>query len=93
MTIGAPGSMRDDRVIGLALANYYWETRIRPMLITQRRTRDAEEARQHLSIVDQVTLFNQNNLEQFFAQKRVARVNQNLAALRQNWRFGSTRRY
>ena len=92
-SIGAPGSLRDDRVIGLALANYYWETRIRPTLITQRRTRSAEEARQRLTVVDQVALFNQNNLEYFFAEKRAARTRDNLLLQRQAWRFGSHRRY
>lgn len=91
VSIGAPGSLKDDRVIGLALANYYWETRIRPSLILQRRTRTAEEARQRLSIIDQVTLFNQNNLETFFAQKRQERVQVNLMQRHKAWRYGGRR--
>jgi hypothetical protein len=91
VSIGAPGSLKDDRVIGLALANYYWETRIRPTLILQRRTRTAEEARQRLSIIDQVTLFNQNNLETFFAQKRQERTQINLMQRHKAWRYGGRR--
>jgi hypothetical protein len=92
-SIGAPGSMKDDRVIALALATYYWSSKIRNGLITQRRTRAAEEARSHLSIVDQVTLFNQNSLEQMFAQKRQVRNQLQLAQTRHAWRNGSGRRY
>ena len=92
-SIGAEGSKKDDRVIALALANYYWSSKIRNGLITQRRTRAAEEARSHLSIVDQVTLFNQNSLEQMFAQKRQARNQLQLAQTRHAWRNGSGRRY
>lgn len=92
-SIAAPGSMRDDRVIALALANYYWETRIRPRMVQERRTRASEEARQRLSIVDQVALFNQNNLDQMFAQKRQARTQSALQMARNSWRYGQGRRY
>ena len=90
-SISAPGSMRDDRAIALALANYYWETRIRPNLITQRRSRNAEEAKARMSVVDQVALFNQNNLEQFFAQKRIERRDQLQIMQRNAWRYGARR--
>ena len=92
-SIGAPSSMRDDRAIAMALANYFWATKIRQNLVGQRRTRAAEESRQRLSIVDQVTLFNQNSLETFFAGKQAARRNDAIATVRNSWRNGSGRRY
>jgi len=92
-SIGAPQSMRDDRAIAMALANYFWATKIRQAMVGQRRTRAAEESRQRLSIVDQVTLFNQNSLETFFAGKQAARRNDAIAAVRNSWRNGSGRRY
>jgi hypothetical protein len=82
------GSDKDDRVIALALASYYWETKIRRDLIVRKMTRDSEAARRRLSIVDQVTLFNQNNLEQFFAGKRMERISAARNVNRQRWRYG-----
>ncbi len=92
-SIGAPSSMRDDRAVAMALAAYYWASRIRQGLVSQRRTRAAEEARKRLSIVDQVTLFNQNCLENLFAQKQVVRRRELVSANRMAWRFGQGRRY
>jgi hypothetical protein len=87
-SIGAPSSMKDDRVVAIALASYYWETKIRRDLIVRKMTRDSEAARRRLSIVDQVTLFNQNNLEQFFAGKRMERISVARSVNRQRWRYG-----
>jgi hypothetical protein len=92
-SIGAPTSLRDDRAVAMALANYYWATKIRQGLVGQRRTRAAEEARQRLSILDQVALFNQNNLDNFFAAKGAARRQEAVAMNRQAWRYGQGRRY
>ncbi len=92
-SISAPKSSRDDRAVAMALANYYWATRIRQPMVNQRRTRAAEESRQRLSIVDQVTLFNQSSLENFFAAKQVARRQEAVAANRMAWRHGTGRRY
>ncbi len=92
-SIGAPSSMRDDRAVAMALANYFWATKIRQGLVGQRRTRAAEESRQRLSIVDQVTLFNQNSLENFFAAKQAGRRQAAISANRQAWRYGTGRRY
>lgn len=92
-SIGADSSMRDDRAIAMALANYFWATKIRQSLVGQRRTRAAEESRQRLSIVDQVALFNQNSLDTFFAGKSAARRTQAIQATRNAWRSGSGRRY
>ena len=77
-SIKAPGNMKDDRVLAMALAVHCWEDRARKTLIQQKRTRQAEEARKTLSIVDQVSLFQQNQLTAFFDQKRRERVQQGL---------------
>ncbi len=90
-TIKAPGNMKDDRVFALALAVYYWETRIMQGLIGQKRTREAEEARRRLSIVDQVALFNQNHLEDFFKTKKVDRLSFQAQSLRNRWRYAGRR--
>ena len=79
--------------LALALANYFWATKIRQPLVNQRRTRAAEESRQRLSIVDQVTLFNQNSLENFFATRQAGRRQMAIQANRQAWRFGAGKRY
>ena len=87
-SIGAPASMKDDRVVAIALASYYWETKIRRDLIVRKMTRASEVARNRMSIVDQVSLFNQNNLEQFFAGKRMERITAVRNVQRQRWRYG-----
>ena len=87
-TIKAPDSMKDDRTIALALATYYWETKMMMPMISQRRTRESEEARRRLSIVDQVSLFNQNHLEDYFRSKRMVRVGAHQQMLRNQWRTG-----
>lgn len=86
-SIGAPQSMRDDRVISAALASYYWDTKIKNNMISQRRTREAETAKRRASIVDQVSLFNRNHLDMFFAQKWATRVVQQRVASRNAWRY------
>jgi hypothetical protein len=86
-SISAPQSMRDDRVIAAALASYYWDTKIRNLMITTRRTREAEMAKQRASIVDQVALFNRNHLDMFFKQKQGARVIAQRQAMRNAWRY------
>lgn len=86
-TIKAPGSMKDDRVLASAFAVHCWETGPRKSLIAANRTREAELARKRMSIVDQVSLFQQNQLQQFFAQKTRMRVQQRQAVVRQAWRY------
>jgi hypothetical protein len=87
-SIGAPQSMKDDRVVALDLAVYYWETRKRSSLITGHKTREAEAARKRMSIVDQVTLFNQNTLKGYFEGRNKDRAMARIQAARQNWRYG-----
>jgi hypothetical protein len=86
-SIGAPQSMRDDRVVAMALAAYYWDTKIKNNMISQRRTREAEAAKTRASIVDQVALFNRNHLDMFFAQKRAVRQVQQRVMSRNAWRY------
>jgi hypothetical protein len=86
-SIGAPQSMRDDRVISMALAAYYWDTKIKNNMIVQRRTREAEAAKKRASIVDQVALFNRNHLDMFFAQKKAVRNQQQRVMARNAWRY------
>jgi hypothetical protein len=82
------GSKKDDRVIAAALANYYWETKIRRDLIARKMTRESEAARKRLSITDQVALFNQSHLDQFFAEKRAVRVQNMRQMQKTRWRYG-----
>jgi hypothetical protein len=91
-SIEAPGSLKDDRVVAMALAVHCWETRTRKDMLMQRRTREAEAAKQRLSIQDQVYLFQQNQLSQFFAQKQAARRTDWRNAQRASWRNQNGRR-
>jgi hypothetical protein len=85
-SIEAPGSMKDDRVVAAALATHCWEDRIKKDMQAQGRTREAEMSRQRLSISDQVFLFQQNQLSQFFAAKNSARQMERRLAIRNSWR-------
>ena len=78
----------DDRVVAAALANHYWETRIRRNLIVQKRTRVAEAARKQASIIDSTALFNQNMMSAFMGSKAKSRVQQQQLAMRNTWRYG-----
>ena len=78
--------MKDDRVIAMALAVHCWEDRCRKDMMMQKRTREAEAARQRLSITDQVYLFQQNQLSQFFAQKATSRAVNWRQQQRASWR-------
>jgi hypothetical protein len=85
-SISAPQSMRDDLVLALAFGVHYWETSIRKELVTRKITRASEEARKRLSIIDQVKLFNQNQIGHFFAIKAQERNQQRRLQTRQRWR-------
>jgi hypothetical protein len=88
-TIAGEGSgEHDDRVVAMALATHYWDTRIRRNLIVQKRTREAERVKKHKSVVDQVALFNQNMMASFTAGKAQTRMNQQRLAMKQAWRYG-----
>ena len=85
-SIEAPGSMKDDRVLAMSFAVHCWEDRCRKDMMLQHRTRESEAARQRLSITDQVYLFQQNQLSQFFAAKSRQRTQDRMAAVRSGWR-------
>lgn len=85
-SIKAPGSMKDDRTIAMALAIHCWEEKVRKSLITQKRTREAEAARKRLSITDQVYLFQQNQLSAFFNRQASNRLREQALARRMAWR-------
>ena len=85
--IEAAGSKKDDKVVAAAFAVQCWLERIKTSLMAQKRTRDAEAAKKMLSIKDQVQLFNQNNLEMFFAQKRTARNRAQADMRKASWRY------
>lgn len=85
-SIAGEGTAKDDRVIALALALYYWETGIRRTLITQKMTRLAVEAKKTRSITSQVALFNQNSLSAFFQEKAAQRFAEQRMMQRAAWR-------
>jgi hypothetical protein len=85
--IGVPSGSQDDRVMAMAFAVHCWEEKVRRTLINTNRTREAEAARQRLTLSDQVYLFQQNQLTQFFKEKRMQRLTNQRAAMRANWRY------
>jgi hypothetical protein len=88
-TIEGEGSgEHDDRVVSMALATHYWDTRIRRNLIVQKRTREAERVRKHKSVVDQTALFNQNMMAAFMGNKAKTRMQAQQLAMKNAWRYG-----
>lgn len=85
--IGVPSGSKDDRVMALAFAVHAWEERIRRNLITLNRTREAEAARTSVTMADQVYLYQQNQLTQFFKEKRMTRLLTARQNLRASWRY------
>lgn len=92
-SIGAPGTKLDDRVMATALAVHCWEEKMRRALISNRRTREGEASRKNQSVVDQITLFNQNNLEAFFKTKQKRRLTDLQLMQQRAWRYGTGRRF
>lgn len=86
-SIGAPQSMKDDRAIAASFAAYYWDTELKPRLISERRTREAEQAKKRLSIINQVSLYNTHQIDTFFSMKRSARGKMMVQAARNKWRY------
>ena len=80
-SIEATGSNKDDRVVTLAMAVVCWFERVRGKMMQARRTREFEHGKHNLSVVDRVKMFNQSQLDTFFAQKTVARRQAVRAAL------------
>ena len=87
-SISAEGSLKDDRVVAAALAVHYWDNRVRRNMIVQKRTREAEKVKKQKSIVDQVSLYNQNMMASFMGQQKQGRLAQQRLAMRNAWRYG-----
>ena len=87
-TIKAPGTMKDDRTLAAAFAIHCWESGPRKLLMGMNRTREAEVARKRLTIVDQVNLYQNNQLQHFFDQKRRARMDIRRQQMHKDWRYG-----
>lgn len=85
-SIAAQGTKKDDRVISLALGVKYWEDRVRPRLMTGRRTREAEAAKSRLNITDQTMLFQRNQLQAYLEGKSKQRQAAVREARREAWR-------
>lgn len=85
-TIKAPGNKKDDRAVAAAFMVYFWMNSIRKNLITQHRSRDAEQAKSRASIADQIGLFQQNMLQSFFDSKRRERIQARQRTMQMAWR-------
>lgn len=90
-SIGAQGSMKDDRVLAASFAVHCWEEKVRRTLIASNKSREAEKARKEKTITDQVALFQSNMLTSFFGAKRQQRQQQVQLLQRQHWRYGTRR--
>lgn len=73
--LGAPAGKKDDRVLAAAFALRCWIHRVRPLLVRQRLTRAAVKAKTELRINDQVSLFHSNQLQNYFRERAVLRIN------------------
>lgn len=87
--VEAPKSQRDDRTVAMALAVYCWLQKDKTSLMAQKRTREAEEARTRASIKDQIALYNQNTLDNFFQNRARDRFQAQIASRRNSWRNAS----
>lgn len=87
-SIAAEGNQKDDRVLAMAMAVHYWNTKVRRNLIVQKRTRSAEAAKRLQSSVDQTALFHANMMASFMGQKQQTRVRAQQLAMKNTWRYG-----
>ena len=87
-TIKAAGKKKDDRAFTLAMGCYAWDTKLRPQLIAQNRTKAADEAKNRLSMEDQYNIFRRHQLGAFFKRKESERGQVRRAAVRRTWREG-----
>ena len=86
-TIKAPDSMKDDRVLAMALACHYWDQTIKKALIPSGRTRTAEAAKAQQSVQSMVSLFNKSCLESMFRQKAGQRMAERRLSSYNAWRY------
>lgn len=84
--LGAPAGKKDDRVLAAAFAIRCWTQKLRPNLVARKLTREAVLAKKQLVISDQVFLFNQNTLNDYFRDKKIARLQAVSQARRSLWR-------
>jgi hypothetical protein len=92
-TIEAEGKGKDDRAVAVALCCRAWEEKLRRGLVALNKTRAAERARRGLAVSDQMALFQQYHLSNFFKAKAGARVAAQRAVAGGDWRRGGGRRY
>lgn len=85
-SIRAQGTKKDDRAIALALGVRCWEERVRRGMMAGKRTRANEEAKKRLTLKDQISIFNENQLSSFFAVKAGQRRRAAQAAAQAKWR-------
>jgi len=80
--IEAEGRGKDDRTFATAMAVRGYEEKLRRGLIARNATKKAAVAAKRLSMTDQVALYNQYHLENFFKTKSTARIMAQTAMLR-----------
>lgn len=85
-SIAGDGAKKDDRVMALAMGVRCWEERVRRIMATTKRTRENEAAMRRLTIKDQIQMFNNHQLTNFFAVKAAGRRREASAMRRANWR-------
>jgi hypothetical protein len=85
-TIEAEGNKKDDRVFALALACRAWEQFERKNLIASHKTRAFEDAKNRVSIRDQMQIFNTYRIKEFMDRKEKARNAAARAAAAMKWR-------
>ncbi len=84
--IGASGAKKDDRVLTLAMGVRVWDERVRRKLIRENRTRAAEKAKRSASFEDQMQIFTQTKLSDFFEAKQAERRAASRAAMQARWK-------
>jgi hypothetical protein len=86
--IETTGNRKDDRIMSMSFCTHYWADHIRRNLIANKRTRAEEDRKQRLTFRDQVGMFNDYQITNFFSAKRVQRGRYQMASARQAWRHG-----
>lgn len=91
--IEAEGRGHDDRAMAAAFCGRAWDDRVRRGLVMQNKTRQAEKARLAMAAGDQMALYQQYHLTNFFRVKQTVRQSAALTQLRQERRRDIGRRY
>lgn len=85
-SIGPANNYKDDRVMALAMGVRYWDEVVRRRLVASKMTRNADESKRRMNMVDQVKMYNDAQFDAFMASKGAQRRAVARAALRQRWR-------